>query len=177
MSFQNWDLFSIDFSFEFDLFLQLKLINHNPPSSFKQRIMPLLEPAYIILAIQYFPKMMPPDVYSQIETFKSKLINVHRSLFLTLSTAKHKDFLLNALLFVSIVFSFEILIKHFQAKVTRKMVISACIQIFSDIYQISVSSSFVEKGLSHIFMPDFYKRLLFIRKPSLLLPQKKNRNQ
>lgn len=177
MSFQNWDLFSIDFSFEFDLFLKLKIINHDPPSSFKQRITSLLEPVFVILAIQNFPKMMPSDVYSQIEAFKSKLIKIHRTLFLTLSTAKHKDFLLNALLFVSIVFSFEILIKHFQAKVTRKMLVSGCMQIFSDIYQISLSSSFVEKGLSHIFVPDFFKRLLFIRKPSLLLPKKKTESE
>jgi len=75
--------------------------------------------------------------------------------------------LLNSVLFSSILFSFHILIKHFQAKVSISHIFIASIQIFNEIYGLAISRGFVENALKNLFVPDFFRRLLFLRKPSM----------
>ena len=151
----------IDPSEELSNFLKHDIFKHFPSAHIQDLIKSLIKPIFFLLFLKNYPKNALNHA-NLLKSTKSSLFSAYRNIFLILLNTKSKNFLINLVIFSSIVIVFLIFFKHFKdknAQYNEKFLFSSIIAVYFELYDMKISQGFIENNLHCLYYPFFFKKI------------------
>ena len=166
--------FLIDPDSELHHFYQLSLYHQYLPYNLLEKLIkPLIEPVFLLILSQknlqktlFQEKNLEEFLEFREEITKEILLKYH-GLFLSLQEEKNRDFLMNLSLFSTVLIVFRILLKNFTEKTkkfNKEFLYEFFRILFSTIYEMEISFSFIEKTAKGLYKDDFFEKIAVFAK-------------
>ncbi len=166
--------FAIDPERELHEFYQLSLYHRYFSFNLLEKLIkPLIEPVFLLIFSQEnFQKTL--FLEKNLEEITKEILFKYRGIFLCLQKEKNRDFLMNLSLFSTVLIVYRIVVRNFNEKkkeFTKEILFEFFRILFSTIYEMKISRSFIKKTTKSLYKDDFFEKIAHFEKDAKKEPK------